>query len=68
MDFCERRRALLVLQAALLASFLAFGVGFGPFTDPNSCMAVFAGMLGLAAMATQSAVVRVALLGHPTTV
>ena len=61
------RRALLVLQAVLLASFLGFGVGFGPFTDPNSWMAVFVGMLGVAAMATQNAVVRLALPGHPTT-
>ena len=61
------RRALLVLQAVLLASFLAFGVGFGPFADPNSSMAVFVGMLGVAAMATQNAVVRLALPGHPVT-
>ena len=61
------RRALLVLQAFLLASFLGFAVGFGPFTDPNSRMAVFVGMLGVAAMATQNAVVRLALPGHPTT-
>jgi len=61
------RRTLLVLQAVLLASFLGFGVEFGPFADPNSCMAVFAGMLGVAAMATQNAVVRLALPGHPIT-
>jgi uncharacterized membrane protein YoaK (UPF0700 family) len=30
-------------------------------------MAVFVGMLGVAAMATQNAVVRLALPGHPTT-
>jgi uncharacterized membrane protein YoaK (UPF0700 family) len=61
------RRALLVLQAILLASFLGFGVGFGPFADPNSSMAVFVGMLGVAAMATQNAVVRLALPRHPIT-
>ena len=61
------RRALLVIQALLLASFLGFGIWFGPFADPNSSMAVFAGMLGVAAMATQNAVVRLALPGHPTT-
>ena len=61
------RRALLVLQAVLVASFLGFGVGFGPFADPNSCMAVFVGMLGVAAMATQNAVVRLALPRHPIT-
>jgi uncharacterized membrane protein YoaK (UPF0700 family) len=62
------RRALLVLQAVLLASFLGFGVGFGPFADPNTAMAVFVGMLGVAAMATQSALVRLALPGVPATV
>jgi len=61
------RRALLAIQAALLASFLGFGIWFGPFADPNSGMAVFVGMLGVAAMATQNAVVRLALPGHPTT-
>jgi uncharacterized membrane protein YoaK (UPF0700 family) len=61
------RRALLVIQAALLASFLGFGIWFGPFASPNSSMAVFVGMLGVAAMATQSAVVRLTLPGHPTT-
>src|SRR5215510_7042097 len=61
------RRALLVIQAVLLASFLGFGVWFGPFANPNSSMAVFVGMLGVAAMATQNAVVRLALPGHPVT-
>ena len=61
------RRALLVIQALLLASFLGFGISFGPFANPNSSMAVFVGMLGVAAMATQNAVVRLALPGHPTT-
>ena len=61
------RRTLLVVQALLLASFLAFGIWFGPFADPNSRMAVFVGMLGVAVMATQNAVVRLALPGHPTT-
>ena len=61
------RRALLVIQAVLLASFLGFGIWFGPFGDPNSSMAVLVGMLGVAAMATQNDVVRLALPGHPTT-
>src|SRR5882724_10117125 len=45
-------RPLLSLQAALLAGFLGLGVGFGPFPDPDSPMAVLAGMLGVAAMST----------------
>ena len=61
------RRALLILQAALLLAFLGFGVGFGPFPNIDSPMAVFVGMLGVAAMATQNAVVRLALHGSPST-
>src|SRR5262249_17934727 len=59
--------ALLVLQAVLLASLLALSIEFAPFTDPNSRMSVFGGMVAVAAMATQNAVVRLALPGHPTT-
>lgn len=61
------RRPLLVLQAALLAACLGFGVGFGPFADANSPMAVLVGMLGVAAMATQNALVKLALPGAPST-
>jgi len=61
------RRALLVLQAFLLAAFLGFGVGFSPFSDLESPMAVFVGMLGVAAMAIQNALVRLALPGAPST-
>jgi uncharacterized membrane protein YoaK (UPF0700 family) len=61
------RRALLVLQAALLAGCLGLGVGFGPFPDADRPMAVFVGMLGVAAMATQNALVKLALPGAPST-
>ena len=61
------RRELLVLQLVLLACFLGFGAGFGAFPNPDSGMAVFVGMLGVAAMATQNAVVRFALPGAPST-
>src|SRR5262249_51546035 len=61
------RRVLLVLQTLLLTAFLGFGVGFGPFPDLDAPMAVFVGMLGVAAMATQNAVVRLALHGSPST-
>jgi uncharacterized membrane protein YoaK (UPF0700 family) len=61
------RRALLVLQAVMLAAFLGFGAGFGPFENPDSGMAVFVGMLGVAAMATQNGLVRLALPGAPST-
>jgi len=61
------RRPLLVLQAALLAACLGLGVGFGPFADPDRPMAVLVGMLGVAAMATQNALVKLALPGAPST-
>lgn len=61
------RRLLLVLQLILLAAFLGFGVAYGPFPNTDSPMAVFVGMLGVAAMATQNALVRLALRGSPST-
>lgn len=60
-------RPLLLLQTALLAGFLALGVGFGRFPDADSSMAVIAGMLGVAAMATQNVLVKLALKGAPST-
>jgi uncharacterized membrane protein YoaK (UPF0700 family) len=64
---CGSRRGLLVLQAALLAGCLGLGVGLGPFANADRPMAVFVGMLAVAAMATQNALVRVALPGSPST-
>jgi uncharacterized membrane protein YoaK (UPF0700 family) len=61
------RRELLVLHAALLAGCLGLGVGFGPFANADRPMAVLVGMLAVAAMATQSALVRLALPGAPST-
>jgi uncharacterized membrane protein YoaK (UPF0700 family) len=61
------RRALLVLQAVLLAAFLGLGARLGPFTNPDTGMAVFVGMLGVAAMATQNALVKLELPGLPST-
>ena len=61
------RRALLVLQAALLAGCLGLGVGLGPFANADSPMAVIVGMLAVAAMATQNALVKLALPGAPST-
>jgi uncharacterized membrane protein YoaK (UPF0700 family) len=60
-------RPLLLLQTALLAGFLALGVGFGRFTDADSSMAVLAGMLGVSAMATQNVLGKLALKGAPST-
>ena len=61
------RRGLLILQAALLSGCLGLGVMFGPFADPDRPMAVLVGMLGVAAMATQNALVKLALPGAPST-
>jgi uncharacterized membrane protein YoaK (UPF0700 family) len=61
------RQALLVLQAALLAGCLGLGVGFGPLTDADRPMSVLVGMLAVAAMATQNALVKLALPGSPST-
>lgn len=60
-------RPLLLLQTTLLAGFLALGVGFGRFPDADSSMAVLAGMLGVAAMATQNVLVKLGLKGAPST-
>jgi uncharacterized membrane protein YoaK (UPF0700 family) len=60
-------RPLLALQAALLAGCLGLGVGLGRFPDADSSMAVVAGMLGVAAMATQNALVKLALKDAPST-
>lgn len=61
------RRALLFLHAFLLAAFLGIGVWLGPFNNVDSGPAVCAGMLGVSAMATQNALVRLVLPGSPTT-
>jgi uncharacterized membrane protein YoaK (UPF0700 family) len=61
------RRALLVLQAVLLAASLGLGAWFGPFADADHPLAVLVGMLGVAAMATQNALVKLALPGAPST-
>jgi uncharacterized membrane protein YoaK (UPF0700 family) len=63
----RNRRTLLILQAALLAGFLTAGLALGPFANPDGGTAVFTGMLGVAAMATQNALVKLALPGSPST-
>jgi uncharacterized membrane protein YoaK (UPF0700 family) len=61
------RRALLVLHAAPLAACLGLGVGFGPFAEADQPMAVLVGMLAVAAMATQNALVKLADKDAPPT-
>ncbi len=63
----KSRRALLVLQAALLAGCLGLGLRFGPFRNADTPVAVLAGMLAVAAMATQNALGKLALVKSPST-
>jgi uncharacterized membrane protein YoaK (UPF0700 family) len=58
---------LLLLQFLLLSAFFNVCVGAGPGIDPNGARMIFAGMLGVCAMAVQNALVRVSLKGAPST-
>ena len=60
-------RPLLLLQFLLLAAFLALGAAEGAGRDPNAPILVFAGMLGVSAMAVQNALVWTSLKGAPST-
>jgi uncharacterized membrane protein YoaK (UPF0700 family) len=61
-------RSLAVLQLLLLLlSFLALSVAGGPWSDADAPFAIVAGMLGVAAMATQNAMVQVGLSNAPIT-
>jgi uncharacterized membrane protein YoaK (UPF0700 family) len=61
------RRALLILHATLLVCCLGLGLRFGPFRNTDSPVSVVAGMLAVAAMATQNALVKLALVESPST-
>ena len=58
---------LLGLQLLLLAAMLTLGVTVGPHPDPDAAIVIGAGMLGVAAMAVQNALVQLALPGAPPT-
>ena len=60
-------RPLLLLQFLLLAGFLVLCVSAGPCLNPNSAIAIVAGMLGVAAMAVQNALPQISLTGAPST-
>ncbi|HWO32141.1 MAG TPA: YoaK family protein [Candidatus Acidoferrum sp.] len=60
-------RVLLILHAALLTGFFAVSAAFGPFANPGGAAAASVGMLAVAAMATQNALVKLDLPGFPTT-
>jgi uncharacterized membrane protein YoaK (UPF0700 family) len=57
----------LLLQFLLLSAFLLIGATAGPRDDPTAAMMVFAGMLGVSAMAVQNALVRISLTAAPST-
>jgi uncharacterized membrane protein YoaK (UPF0700 family) len=58
---------LLLLQFLLLCLSLAIGLSAGSHVDPNTASAIFAGMLGVSAMAVQNALVRISIRGAPST-
>jgi uncharacterized membrane protein YoaK (UPF0700 family) len=61
-------RPLLLLQFLLLTGFFAICVAAaGSRIDPDAANAIFAGMLGVSAMAVQNALVQVSLKGAPST-
>jgi uncharacterized membrane protein YoaK (UPF0700 family) len=57
----------LLLQFLLLLAFLNGCVSAGRSIDPHTGRMIFAGMLGVSAMAVQNALVRVSLTGAPST-
>lgn len=60
-------RPLLVLQFLLLSGFLTLGAVSGHNVDPTTEIAICAGMLGVAAMAVQNALVQISLRNLPST-
>lgn len=62
-----RLTTLLLLQLMLLGGFLGICVAAGPGVSANAPSMLLAGMLGVSAMAVQNALVRVGLVGAPST-
>ena len=58
---------LLLLQFLLLSAFFAISLEADERNDPNTARMIFAGMLGVSAMAVQNALVRLSLTGAPST-
>jgi uncharacterized membrane protein YoaK (UPF0700 family) len=57
----------LALESALLIGFLVAGIVGSPFDNPHAPLAVIAGLFGLSAMGTQSALVQLLMHGTPST-
>ena len=60
-------RPLLLLQLLLLAGLFVLCAADGASVDPHATKAIFAGMLGVSAMAVQNALVQLSLKGVPST-
>ena len=60
-------RPLLLLQLIFIVAFFMLCVIAGPWRDANATLAIVAGMLGVAAMAAQNALVQISLKQSPTT-
>src|SRR5271155_3053813 len=68
----ERRQVptllpLLLLQFLLLSAFFAISFAAGERIDTTTASMIFAGMLGVSAMAVQNALARLSLAGAPST-
>jgi len=57
----------LALESALLIGFFVAGIVGAPFEDDHAPLAVIAGLFGLSAMGTQSALVQLLMHGTPST-
>jgi uncharacterized membrane protein YoaK (UPF0700 family) len=60
-------RPLLLLQLIFIVAFFILCVIAGPWRDGNAMLGIVAGMLGVAAMAVQNALVQISLKHSPTT-
>jgi uncharacterized membrane protein YoaK (UPF0700 family) len=60
-------RPLLLLQLLCLAACFLVCIVWGPWRDANAVLAIVAGMLGVAAMAVQNALVQISLKNTPNT-
>jgi uncharacterized membrane protein YoaK (UPF0700 family) len=60
-------RPLLLVEVLFLVAFLVVCGVWGPWRNPNAMLATIAGLLGVAAMAVQNALVQISLTNTPAT-